>query len=135
MDITTTHDRGVVSGPPDYFVGDVLIEKLVDPRAPARTGLLRVQFAAGARTNWHTHTLGQVLYVLAGSGRVQMRGEPVRQIGPGDRVWIPPDIEHWHGAAPGHTMTHLAMQEGLDGVTTTWLDPVSDADYTAAPTL
>ncbi len=89
----------------------------------------RVSFEPGARTNWHTHPLGQTLYVIAGVGRVQTKGGPVREIRPGDVVWIPPGEKHWHGGAPTTGMTHLAMQEALDGKTADWMEPVTDAEY------
>jgi quercetin dioxygenase-like cupin family protein len=90
----------------------------------------RVSFEPGARTAWHTHPLGQTLYVVSGVGRVQKEGEPVREIRAGDTVWIPPGEKHWHGAAPDHGMTHVAMQEAVDGSAVEWLEQVSDADYT-----
>ena len=92
-----------------------------------------VTFEAGARTNWHTHPLGQTLYVVSGVGRVQKLGEPVREIKPGDTVWIAPGEKHWHGAAPTTAMVHLAMHEALDGSHVTWMEPVTDEDFAAAP--
>jgi quercetin dioxygenase-like cupin family protein len=94
---------------------------------------LRVYFEPGARTNWHTHPLGQILIVMDGAGRVQSWGGPLREIGPGDVVWIPPGEKHWHGAAPGSAMTHLAIQEALGGEQAAWLEPVSDETYLADP--
>jgi quercetin dioxygenase-like cupin family protein len=90
-----------------------------------------VSFEPGARTNWHTHPLGQTLYVIAGVGRVQAKGGPVREIKPGDVVWIPPGEKHWHGGSPTNGMTHIATQESLEGSHATWMEPVSDADYSA----
>ena len=111
--------RPTKPGPASNFVGTVLHEEV---------------FAPGGRTNWHTHAVGQILYVLSGVGRYQMLGEPVQVILPGDTVVIPPNLKHWHGAAPDHMMCHLALSESDDkGNATTWLEPVSDADYTKAP--
>ena len=86
-----------------------------------------------ARTHWHTHPLGQTLYVTAGCGRVQSLGGPVREIRAGDTVWIPPGEKHWHGAGPDTAMTHIALQEALDGSAVEWMEPVSDSDYAPAP--
>ena len=98
-------------------------------RRPARLRALLVQFAPGARTAWHTHPLGQTLYVTQGVGYVALRGQAPQQIRAGDTVWIPPHIEHWHGAAPDHAMAHIAMQEAQNGQVADWLEHVSDADY------
>jgi quercetin dioxygenase-like cupin family protein len=104
------------------------------PRGTSRLRASRVSFTPGGRTNWHTHAVGQVLYVLTGVGRYQALGGPVQVILPGDTVIIPPGLKHWHGAAPDHQMAHLAMSETSDkGEATTWLEPVSDADYNKAP--
>ena len=102
-------------------------------RSSARLASNRVSFEPGARTAWHTHPLGQTLYVISGCGRVQALGGPVREIRPGDVVWIPPGEKHWHGAAPNNAMTHIAMQEALDGSYVTWMEHVTDADYNVAP--
>jgi quercetin dioxygenase-like cupin family protein len=91
-----------------------------------------VSFEPRARTAWHTHPLGQTLHVLSGVGRVQAWGGPVREIRPGDTVWIPPGEKHWHGAGPSTGMVHIAFQEALDGAHVTWLEPVSDEQYSAA---
>ena len=99
---------------------------------PARLRVNRVSFEPGARTAWHTHPLGQTLYVLFGTGRAQTWGGPVRTLRPGDTVWIPPGEKHWHGAAPGNGMTHLAMQEAHDGVSVVWLEHVPDEVYKVA---
>ena len=94
------------------------------------TALCRVRsFEPGARTAWHTHPLGQTLYVISGIGRVQAKGGPIREIRPGDVVWIPPNEKHWHGASPDNSMTHIAMQEALDGVFSTWMEHVTDEEY------
>ena len=100
-------------------------------RAPARLVVNRVSFEPGARTAWHTHPLGQTLYVISGVGRVQAKGGPISEIRPGDVVWIPPGEKHWHGASPTNAMTHIAMQEALDGKYVTWMEHVTDAEYAA----
>ena len=120
--------------PADWFVGTVWQDKVFEPEDPSRLRATRVTFTPGARTNWHTHALGQVLYVLSGVGRYQLEGEPVQEILPGDTVVIPPDARHWHGAAPDHMMCHLAMASSDEsGAVADWMEPVSDADYTAPP--
>lgn len=123
----------VSSRPADtnYFTGTVWQDPIIEAPAPARIRALRVSFLPGARTNWHTHPLGQTLHVVSGVGRVQLQGEPVREILPGDTVWIAPGEKHWHGAAPHTGMVHIAMQEALDGSNVTWLERVSDTDYAA----
>ena len=117
----------------DYFTGTVWQDPIIEAPAPARLMALRVAFEPGARTAWHTHPLGQTLHVLSGVGRVAMRGAAPRIIRAGDTVWIPPGVEHWHGAGPDTAMVHLAMQEMQDGSAATWLEHVSDEDYLAPP--
>ena len=116
-------------GPADWFTGNVRIDPLIQPTPPARVASARVTFEPGARTAWHTHPLGQTLIVTAGSGRVQREGGPIEEIRPGDVVWFPPGEKHWHGAAPTKALTHLAIQEQLDGRTVDWLEKVSDEQY------
>lgn len=118
---------------PDYFTGTVWMDPIIEAPEPARISALRVAFEPGARTAWHTHPLGQTLHVISGVGRIQRDGEPVREIRPGDTVWIPPLVRHWHGAAPGTGMVHIAMQERLDGISANWQEKVSDEDYLGAP--
>lgn len=115
--------------PESYFTGRVLLSPIIEAEAPARLRAASVSFEPGARTHWHTHPLGQTLHVTAGAGRVQVWGEPIREIKAGDTVWFPPGEKHWHGAAPTTAMTHIAMQEALDGSPVDWLEPVSDAQY------
>jgi quercetin dioxygenase-like cupin family protein len=116
------------------FTGVVLQDDVFAPEAPSRMRATRVTFMPGARTNWHTHAVGQVLYVLSGVGRYQLDGEAVEVLLSGDTVVIPPNARHWHGGAPDHMMTHLAMSETSEaGEATRWLEPVSDADYAKAP--
>lgn len=115
--------------PADWFTGTVWQDPIVEAPAPARLRAITVHFEPGARTNWHTHPLGQTLHVISGAGLFQTRGQAVVEIGAGDTVWIPPGEEHWHGAGPDTGMTHIAMQEAMDGRSVEWLEPVSEEDY------
>ena len=133
MDIFAAGSRPTQRASKDYFTGTVWQDPIVSAPAPARLAATRVAFEPGARTAWHTHPLGQTLYVVAGVGRIQTLGGPVREIRAGDVVWIPPGEKHWHGASPTNGMTHIAMQEALDGSFATWMEPVSDADYAVEP--
>lgn len=117
--------------PPESFTGTVWQEPIVDAPAPARIRANVVIFEPGARTAWHTHPLGQTLYVTAGVGRAQVWGGPVREIRAGDSVWFAPGEKHWHGAAPHIGMTHVAFQEHLDGNHITWMEHVTDEQYGA----
>ncbi len=121
-----------IEGPADYFTGKVRIDPLFPAREPGRTSGGSVTFEPGARSAWHTHPLGQTLIVTAGCGVVQCEGEPVRVIRPGDVIQCPPGEKHWHGAMPSTAMTHIAIQEALDGKVVDWLDKVTDAEYQAA---
>ena len=116
-------------GPSDWFTGVVRIDPLFSPQAPGRTGAASVTFEPGARTAWHTHPLGQTLVVTFGCGWVQRKGGPVQEIRPGDVVWFEPGEKHWHGATATTAMTHIAIQEQLDGKAVDWMEPVSEADY------
>jgi quercetin dioxygenase-like cupin family protein len=129
MDLRLAGSRASRRAPKEYFTGTVWQDPIIVAAAPARLVVNRVSFEPGARTNWHSHPFGQTLYVVAGLGLVQKEGEAVRQIRPGDVVWIPPGEKHWHGGSPTNGMTHLAMQEALDGNTATWMEPVTDAQY------
>ena len=120
-------------GPTDWFTGTVRIDPLFNPIDKARVLGAQVTFEPGARTAWHTHPLGQTLIVTSGRGCVQRWGGPVEEIRPGDVVWFPPGEKHWHGAGPETAMTHIAVQTAENGSTVDWQDPVSDADYSAAP--
>ena len=113
----------------EYFTGTVWSDSVIDAPSPARLRALVVHFDPGARTDWHTHPLGQTLYVLSGRGLVQAWGGPIREIKPGDVVWIEPGEKHWHGASPENAMSHLAMHEALDGEHIFWLEPVTDEQY------
>lgn len=119
-------------GPADWFTGTVRIDPLHPATAPSRTAANAVTFEPGARTAWHTHPLGQLLIVTSGSGRVQREGGAVEEIHPGDVVWFAPNEKHWHGASPITAMTHLAIQESLDGSAVTWLGHVTDEEYRGA---
>ena len=116
----------------EYFTGAVRMDPLLSqPNDPARVAAASVTFEPGARTAWHTHPLGQHLIVTAGCGLAQRWGGPIEQIRPGDVVWFSPGEKHWHGAAPTTAMTHIAIQEQLDGKTADWLEKVSDEQYQA----
>jgi quercetin dioxygenase-like cupin family protein len=130
MKILTNQMRSCRKGPEAWFTGTVWIDEIVTGAAPSRMKANRVSFEPGARTAWHTHPVGQALHVIAGLGLVQLRGEPAQQIRPGDTVWIEADEVHWHGAAQGHTMAHLAIQEtDAHGVDVVWLEHVTDEEY------
>ena len=116
-------------GPEDWFTGTVRIDPLFQAPLPARVGAGQVTFEPGARTAWHTHPLGQTLIVTAGLGWVQREGGPIEEIGPGDVVWFPPGLEHWHGASPTTAMIHIAVQESIGGKNVDWMEKVSDEQY------
>ncbi len=130
MKIMKNGSQASIQGPVDWFTGTVRIDPLfLQAEEPARTTGGNVTFEPGARTAWHTHPLGQILIVTAGSGLVQRDGESIEKIGPGDVVWFSPGEKHWHGASPTTSMTHIAIQEQLDGSAVTWLEKVSDKQY------
>ncbi len=131
MEIARNGVTPSAKGPAEWFTGTVRIDRLFDAPEPARVAGALVTFEPGARTAWHTHPLGQTLIVTAGCGRVQREGGPVEEIRPGDVVWFPPGEKHWHGAAPTTAMSHIAVQEKLDGRAVEWMEHVSDADYGA----
>ncbi len=124
--------RPSTPGPSEYFTGSVRIDPLFEAPQPARAAGASVTFEPGARTAWHTHPLGQTLIVTSGRGIVQCEGQPARAITAGDVVQFPPDERHWHGAAPDTAMTHIAIQEALDGKPVDWLEKVTDAEYREA---
>jgi quercetin dioxygenase-like cupin family protein len=132
MDIKRCGSQPSGKGPAEYFTGTVRIDPLFQANAPARAVGAVVTFEPGARTAWHSHPLGQTLIVTAGCGRTQRWGGPVEEIRQGDVVWIPPGEKHWHGATPTTAMTHMAIQEQLDGKTADWMEKVSDEQYRAA---
>jgi quercetin dioxygenase-like cupin family protein len=129
MEIKRVGTQASYKGPADYFTGTVRVDPLMDAADPARVTGAHVTFEPGARTAWHTHPLGQTLIVTSGCGRVQRLGGPIEEIRPGDVVWFAPGEKHWHGAAPTTAMTHIAIQEKLDGKAVDWMEQVSDAQY------
>jgi quercetin dioxygenase-like cupin family protein len=131
MDIRRSGSQPSAKGPSEWFTGTVRIDPLFQAPAPARVTGASVTFEPGARTAWHTHPLGQTLIVTAGCGLAQREGSPVEAIRPGDVVWFAPGEKHWHGATPTTAMTHIAIQEALDGKPVDWLEQVSDAQYRA----
>lgn len=131
MDHFRAGTRPTRYGPTDYFTGTVTQDPIVEAPSPARVRATRVTFLPGARTNWHTHPLGQTLYVLSGTGRFQTDGESVVEIRAGDTIWIPPGERHWHGAAPDTAMCHVALQESDGEKHIEWEEPVTDDDYLA----
>ena len=129
MEITRIGSQPSVKGPADWFTGTVRIDSLLDRTDPARVNGATVTFEPGARTAWHTHPLGQTLIVTGGCGWVQRAGGPVEEIRPGDVVWIGPGVKHWHGATATTAMTHVAIQEKLNGSPVTWMEKVTDEQY------
>ena len=133
MEIRRAGSRPSARGPAEWFTGAVRVDPVFEAPDPGRVAAAAVTFEPGARTAWHTHPLGQTLLVTAGLGWAQREGGPVEAIRPGDVVWFPPGEKHWHGATPTTGMTHLAMQERLDGKAVDWLEPVEDAAYRTGP--
>ena len=131
MEIKRNGSQPSVQGPADWFTGAVRIDPLFQPPAPARVQGACVTFEPGARTAWHTHPLGQTLIVTAGLGLVQRWGDQIEEIRPGDVVWFAPGEKHWHGATASKAMTHIAVQEQLDGKVVDWMEQVSDDQYRA----
>jgi quercetin dioxygenase-like cupin family protein len=129
MEIKRTGSQPPAKGPADYFTGSVRVDPLSSPPAPARVVVASVTFEPGARTAWHTHPLGQTLVVTAGCGRAQRWGGPLEEIRPGDVIWFAPGEKHWHGAAPTTAVTHIAIQEHLEGKTADWMEQVGDEQY------
>ncbi len=129
MEIKRIGSQPSSKAPADWFTGTVRMDPLFQPKEPARAAGLSVTFEPGARTAWHTHPLGQTLVVIAGCGRAQRWGGPVEEIRPGDVIRFDPGEKHWHGAAPDTAMTHIAIQEYLDGNVVEWMEKVSDEQY------
>ena len=130
MEIIKSGSQASNKGQADYFTGNVRFDPLFQANNPARAVCVSVTFEPGARTAWHSHPLGQHLIVTAGCGLVQSWDNgSIEEIHPGDVIWIPPGEKHWHGATPTTAMTHIAIQEQLDGKTTDWLEKVSDEQY------
>ena len=129
MDINRAGSQPSAKGPADWFTGSVRIDQPFHGTAPSEVGGATVTFEPGARTAWHTHPLGQIIIVMAGVGWAQLAGEAVEEIRPGDVVWFPPNVKHWHGAAATTGMSHIAILEKLDGRNADWLEKVTDAEY------
>lgn len=129
MEIKRNGSQPSVEGPDEWFTGTVRIDPLFDAREPGRASGASVTFEPGARTAWHIHPLGQTLIITSGSGRVQREGSPVEEVNPGDVVRFEPAEKHWHGASPTTAMSHIAIQEALDGKAVEWLEHVSDKQY------
>ena len=131
MEIKKSGAQPSTKGPVEYFTGTVRIDPLFQVKDPARSAGNSVTFEPGARTAWHTHPIGQTLIVTAGCGWVQREGGSIEEIHPGDVVWFPPGEKHWHGATATTAMTHIAIQEQLDGKLVDWMEKVSDEQYKA----
>ncbi len=131
MEIKRNGSRPSRQGPPDYFTGAVRLDPVCETPEPARVRAASVTFEPGARTAWHTHPLGQTLIVTAGCGWAQRDGGAVEEIRPGDVVWFAPGEKHWHGATSTTAMTHIAIQEALNGTAVNWMEKVSDQQYRA----
>ena len=129
MDIRKNGSQPSVTGPEDWFTGTVRIDNPFKGTEPARVSGATVTFEPGARTAWHTHPLGQTVIVTSGKGWAQLEGEPVQEINPGDSVWFPPNVRHWHGATATTAMTHIAIAEALDGKVVEWMEKVTDEQY------
>jgi len=129
MHIQRIGSQSSSNGPSDWFTGTVRIDPLFGVHEPARASTASVTFEPGARTAWHTHSLGQTLIVTAGAGRVQREDGPIEEIHPGDVVWFEAGEKHWHGAAPTTSVTHIAIAESLDGKVVDWMEHVSDEQY------
>lgn len=129
MKVTRIGSLPSSKGPDEYFTGTVRVDSMFYTEDPALVSCGTVTFEPGARTAWHTHPMGQTLLVTAGSGRVQRMGGPVEEIHPGDIVWFPAGEKHWHGASPSTAMTHIAIQENLNGKSVDWMEKVNDEQY------
>lgn len=131
MEVVRKASRPKRKGHSEWFMGEVIIEPIVDAQAPGRTSSVLVNFEPGARTAWHTHPLGQTLYVTQGKGWVQIWGGAITEINSGDVIWFPPDEKHWHGATATTALSHIAIHEALDGKSVDWLEQVSEDQYRA----
>ena len=129
MQITRAGSQSSRKGPAEYFTGAVRVDPLFQAPDPARVSGGHVTFEPGARSAWHTHPLGQTLVITSGLGWVQREGGPIEEVRPGDVVWFPPGLKHWHGATPTTAMTHIAIQESLNGKNVDWMEKVSDEQY------
>jgi quercetin dioxygenase-like cupin family protein len=131
MEIKRCGSQPSVKPSSDYFTGTVRQDPIIEASAPSQVRAVSVTFEPGARTAWHTHPLGQTLVVTSGCGRAQIRGGPMQEIRAGDVAWFSPGEEHWHGASPTTAMTHIAIQEAVDGKAVDWLEHVSDEQYSS----
>ena len=129
MNITRVGSKPSSKGPEDWFTGSVRIDPLFDPNNSRRAAAAIVTFEPGSRTAWHTHPLGQTLFIMSGIGWVQKEGGVVEEVHPGDVVWFEANEKHWHGATATNGMTHIAIQENLNGKVVEWLEQVSDEEY------
>ena len=129
MDIFKAGSKPTKKSSSEWFTGTVWQDPIIEALEPARVRALKVSFEPEARTAWHTHPLGQTLYIISGTGVVGLRNEQPKIINAGDTVWIPPDEEHWHGATPTNSMSHIAIQEAMNGMVANWLEKVTDEDY------
>ena len=130
MEITKNGQLPSVKGPDAWFTGAVRIDPLFSKKESTRAASALVTFEPGARTAWHTHPAGQTLIVTSGFGWVQREGGPIEEVGPGDVVWFEPNEKHWHGASPNKAMSHIAIQEEVNGEVVSWMEKVTDAQYT-----
>jgi quercetin dioxygenase-like cupin family protein len=129
VDIYRAGSKPTQKSSPDWFTGTVWQDPIVEAPEPARVRAVKVTFEPGARTAWHTHPLGQTLHLISGVGLIGLRDDHPKIINAGDTVWIPPNEEHWHGATPTNSMTHIAIQESMNGSVANWLEKVADAEY------
>jgi quercetin dioxygenase-like cupin family protein len=129
IDIKRNGSRPSAKGSPDWFTGSVRVDPLFQAPDPARAGAGQVTFEPGARTHWHTHPLGQTLIITSGLGWVQRESGPIEEVRPGDVVWFPPGLKHWHGASATTAMTHIAIQESVGGRNVEWMEKVTDDQY------
>jgi quercetin dioxygenase-like cupin family protein len=129
VDIYKAGSKPTQKSSSDWFTGTVWQDPIVEAPKPARVRAVKVTFEPGARTAWHTHPLGQTLHLISGVGLIGLRDDHPKIINAGDTVWIPPNEDHWHGATPTNSMTHIAIQESMDGTVVNWLEKVADAEY------
>ncbi len=129
MEILKNGSQASVKGPEDWFTGEVRIDPLFSKKETTKAAGALVTFEPGARTAWHTHPAGQTLIIISGMGWVQHEGDTIKEIHPGDVVWIAPNEKHWHGASPNKAMSHIAIHEEIDGEVVTWMEKVSNSEY------
>jgi quercetin dioxygenase-like cupin family protein len=131
VDIYKAGSKPTQKSSSDWFTGTVWQDPIVEAPKPARVRAVKVTFEPGARTAWHTHPLGQTLHLISGVGLIGLRDDHPKIINAGDTVWIPPNEEHWHGATPTNSMTHIAIQESMNGTVANWLEKVADPEYSS----